>query len=217
MSSLLALADFILHIDVHLRGIIAAYGPLTYGILFFIVFCETGLVVMPFLPGDSLLFAAGAFAALGALRIEVLVVLLVAAAILGDAVNYSMGKFIGIKAFRSGSRIFKEEHLKRTQAFYVRYGGKTIVIARFIPIIRTFAPFVAGVGGMEYWRFTLFNVVGAILWVFAFVVGGYFFGNVPIVRENFSLVILAIIVASVSPAFIEWWKHRRRGEAKGQP
>jgi len=214
MSFILPVADFIIHIDTHLQSIIASYGALTYGILFFIVFCETGLVVTPFLPGDSLLFAAGTFAALGALRIEVLVLLLATAAVLGDAVNYSLGKFIGLRTFRNGGRIFKEEYLRRTQEFYARHGGKTIILARFIPIIRTFAPFVAGVSGMAYWRFALFNVTGAILWVLPFTLGGFFFGNVPVVRDNFSLIILAIILFSVVPVFAEWWRHhRRRGKA----
>lgn len=210
MQFLLSIFEFILHIDTHLQAIIAEYGALTYGILFAIIFCETGLVVTPFLPGDSLLFAAGTFAALDALRIEFVIILLLAAAILGDAVNYSLGKFLGTKVFTKHSRFFKEAHLKRTQDFYAKYGGKTIILARFIPIIRTFAPFVAGVGGMEYWRFAMFNITGAILWVLPFTLAGYFFGNVPVVKENFSLVIIVIIGLSVVPVFVEWWKHKRK-------
>lgn len=204
-----SIGDFILHIDDHLQTIIASYGALTYGILFLIVFCETGLVVTPFLPGDSLLFAAGTFAALGSLRIEILLVLLFVAAVLGDAVNYSIGHWIGPKAFANGNGFLKQEHLERTRAFYEKFGGKTIVLARFVPIVRTFAPFVAGVSGMPYWRFAMFNVTGALLWVLPFTLGGYLFGNIPVVRENFSLVIGVIILLSLLPAVVEWWKHRR--------
>lgn len=203
------LIDFILHIDEHLSAIIVQYGALTYGILFLIVFCETGLVVMPLLPGDSLLFAAGTFAATGSLDPVIVILLLSAAAILGDAVNYSTGRYFGPKAFARGGRIFKKEYLDRTQAFYVRHGKKTIILARFVPIVRTFAPFVAGVGGMPYTEFAVFNVVGAILWVVPFVAGGYLFGNIPIVRENFEIMILAIIGISLLPGVHGWWKHQK--------
>lgn len=212
------LIDFILHIDEHLNAIIAQYGALTYGFLFLIIFCETGLVVMPFLPGDSLLFAAGAFAATEALHPGILMVLLTAAAILGDAVNYAAGHFFGPKAFARGGCVLKKEYLDRTRAFYERHGKKTIILARFVPIVRTFAPFIAGVGGMPYYAFAVFNIVGAILWVVPFVGGGYFFGNIPVVRENFSLVIFGIIAVSLLPGLHEWWKHRdaRRKERNTQ-
>ncbi|TSC99905.1 MAG: membrane-associated protein [Candidatus Peregrinibacteria bacterium Greene1014_49] len=203
------LIDFILHIDDYLSVTITQYGSLTYGFLFLVIFCETGLVVMPFLPGDSLLFAAGTFAATGSLDPVILIVLLTAAAILGDAVNYSTGRFFGPKAFARGGRIFKQEYLHKTQAFYKRHGKKTIILARFVPIVRTFAPFVAGVGGMPYSEFAFYNIAGGILWVMPFVGGGYLFGNIPVVRENFELVILAIIVVSLLPGLHEWWKHRR--------
>lgn len=217
MQSLLLLADFILHIDTHLQNIIAAYGSLTYGILFLIIFAETGLVVVPFLPGDSLLFAAGAIAALGALDVRLLVVLFLGAAVSGDAVNYAVGHYIGPKAFAMKNGFLKQEHLERTRLFFERYGGKAIIIARFIPIIRTFAPFVAGVGGMSYGRFALFNVTGALLWVLPFTLGGYFFGNVPFVREHFSLFILAIIGLSILPVLSQWWKHRKTEKNSVQP
>src|SRR3989338_2701259 len=203
MSFILPVADFIIHIDTHLQSIIASYGALTYGILFFIVFCETGLVVTPFLPGDSLLFAAGSFAALGALDPMVLWGSLILAGVLGDGLNYAIGYRLGPKVFYSShQRLFKREHLLRTQAFYERHGGKTIVIARFMPIIRTFAPFVAGIGKMRYVRFAAYNVVGAVLWVTAFIWGGYLFGNLPAVRDNFTAVILAIVVISVLPGVV---------------
>lgn len=203
------LIDFILHIDEHLSAIIAQYGSLTYGFLFLVVFCETGLVVMPFLPGDSLLFAAGTFAAMGSLDPVVLIALLSAAAILGDAVNYSAGHFFGPKAFARGGCVFKQEYLDRTQEFYKRHGKKTIILARFVPIVRTFAPFIAGVGGMPYYEFAMYNVVGAILWVVPFVAGGYLFGNIPVVRENVGIVILGIIVVSLLPGLHEWWRSKK--------
>jgi membrane-associated protein len=183
--------------------VISEYGTWTHLILFLIVFCETGLVVTPFLPGDSLLFAAGTFAALGALDLWMMVLLLIGAAILGDTVNYWVGAYIGPRAFGGNLRFLRQEYLDRTHAFYERHGGKTIILARFVPIIRTFAPFVAGVGAMTYPRFLTYNVVGAVLWVGLFVLGGYFFGNIPTVRENFTLVILAIIALSVLPIAVE--------------
>jgi len=209
MDWFFALADFILHIDVHLDEIIRTYGSWTYSLLFLIVFAETGLVVTPFLPGDSLLFAAGAFAARGSLDVWSLFLVLTIAAIVGDTVNYAIGRYLTPR-LKNGIPFIKQKHLDRTHAFYEKHGGKTIVIARFMPIIRTFAPFVAGVGAMEYHRFVLFNITGALLWVSLFVFGGYFFGNIPAVAENFTLVILAIIFVSVLPGVIEVLRHRRR-------
>jgi membrane-associated protein len=201
--------EFFLHLDRHLSEVISQYGTWTHLILFLIVFCETGLVITPFLPGDSLLFAAGTFAALGALDVRLVVVLLIIAAVIGDTVNYWVGAYIGPRAFRGNVRFLKQEYLERTHAFYEKHGGKTIILARFIPIIRTFAPFVAGVGAMSYPKFVTYNVVGAVLWVGLFVLGGFFFGNIPTVRENFTLVILAIIVLSVMPIAVEAVRARR--------
>jgi membrane-associated protein len=200
---------------VHLDEIIRQYGTWTYAILFLIIFAETGLVVTPFLPGDSLLFAAGTFAARGSLEPAMLFILLAIAAILGDAVNYSVGRYLAPRAER-GFRFIKKEHLDKTHAFYERHGGKTIIIARFMPIVRTFAPFVAGIGAMEYRRFAMFNVTGAILWIGLFVYAGYFFGNIPAVEHNFTLVIMAIVLLSILPGIIEYVRHRRRQPAIGQ-
>jgi membrane-associated protein len=201
--------DFFLHLDKHLAEVIQAYGTWTYALLFAIVFLETGLVVTPFLPGDSLLFAAGSFAALGALDPGLLFLLLAAAAVVGDTVNYAIGAYLGPKVFHyPRSRFFNPEHVRRTHAFYEKYGGKTIIIARFVPIIRTFAPFVAGIGAMSYPRFLVYNVVGGVGWVALCLGAGYFFGNLPFVRRNFSLVILAIVVISVLPALVEYLRHR---------
>jgi membrane-associated protein len=207
--------DFFLHLDNKLEDIIKNYGLWTYLILFLIIFCETGLVVMPFLPGDSLLFAAGTFAAGRGLNVWLLFILLSVAAIIGDTVNYWIGHYIGPKVFyKENVRFLNKKHLERTHEFYERYGGKTIIIARFIPIIRTFAPFVAGVGSMTYWRFITYNVVGGILWVGICVFAGFFFGNIPIVKNNFSIVIIAIIFISVLPVIIEFIRHRMsRGKA----
>ena len=209
MELLRSLADFFLHLDKHLSQIISQYGIWTHLILFLIVFCETGLVVTPFLPGDSLLFAAGTFAALGALDLWLIVILLILAAIVGDSVNYWVGGYIGPRAFRGDIRFLRKEYLDRTHAFYEKHGGKTIILARFVPIIRTFAPFVAGVGAMSYSKFLTYNVAGAVLWVGLFVLGGYFFGNIPLVRDNFSVVILAIIAISVMPIAVEALRARR--------
>lgn len=204
--------DFFLHLDKHLAEVIRQYGAYTYGLLFLIVFLETGLVVTPFLPGDSLLFAAGSFAALGALRVWPLFFLLTVAAILGDTVNYAIGARLGPKVFHyPRSRFFNPEHLRKTHEFYEKYGGKTIIIARFVPIVRTFAPFVAGIGAMSYVRFLTYNVIGGVLWVAVCLFGGYFFGNLPFVKQNFSLVILAIIVISILPAVVEYLRHRAEG------
>ncbi|MFH1857872.1 MAG: DedA family protein [Candidatus Omnitrophota bacterium] len=198
------------HIDTVLSDVIQRLGPWTYVLLFGIIFCETGLVVTPFLPGDSLLFAAGAFAAAGDFNLAVLLAALMAAAVLGDGVNYAIGKTCGEALLQSRlSRFVKKEYLERTQKFYEKHGGKTIVLARFIPIIRTFAPFVAGIGHMRYLRFFVFNVTGAFLWVVIFVVGGFLFGNVPVIKENFSMVIVGIVVLSVVPTFIEARRRHR--------
>lgn len=204
--------DFILHIDVHLAELVAQYGVWIYAILFLILFCETGLVVTPFLPGDSLLFVAGALAALpsNSLDIHLLVLLMACAAVLGDAVNYTIGRLFGEKLFSNPrSRIFRRSYLDKTHQFYARHGGKTIILARFVPIVRTFAPFVAGMGRMAYRHFALFNVSGGVLWVALFAYAGYLFGDLPVVQENLQLLIVAIIVLSVLPGLVEVWRHRR--------
>jgi membrane-associated protein len=202
--------DMFLHLDTTLEKVIADYQTWVYLLLFAVVFCETGLVVTPFLPGDSLLFAAGAIAAGGALNPWMLLALLAAAAILGDGVNYAIGKFLGPKVLKNeNSRIFKKHHLEKTHAFYEKYGGKTIILARFVPIVRTFAPFVAGVGTMSYAKFAVYNIVGGVVWVAGFIVAGYYFGNLPAVKSRFHLVIIAIIVISVIPIALEYWKARR--------
>jgi len=205
------LIDFLMHMDRHLDVIIQNYGTWTYAILFCIIFLETGFVVTPFLPGDSLLFAAGTFGAIGSLDIGWLIVLLSVAAIAGDTVNYWIGHAIGPKAFtKEKSRFLNKDHLERTHRFYEKYGGKTIILARFIPIIRTFAPFVAGIGAMTYLHFIIFNITGGIAWVVSFILGGYFFGNIPFVKERFTLVILAIIVISVLPGIIEFLRQHHQ-------
>jgi membrane-associated protein len=207
--------DFFLHLDQHLAEVIQQYGRTTYLILFLIVFLETGLVVTPILPGDSLLFAAGAFAALGHLRLWPLFFLLCVAAILGDTVNYAIGARIGPKVFSySKSRFFNPEHLKKTHEFYEKYGGKTIINARFVPIVRTFAPYVAGVGQMSYRQFIGYNVIGGVLWVSICVFAGYFFGNLPFVKKNFSVVVIVIVLISLLPAVIEYLKHRAEAKRK---
>jgi membrane-associated protein len=212
MDFILSILDFMLHLDVHLGGLIQTYGAWTYLILFGIIFAETGFVVTPFLPGDSLIFAAGAFAGLGLLNPWLIFLLLTTAGILGDSVNYAVGHAIGPRVFRQDMRFLKREYLDRTHAFYEKHGGKTIILARFIPIIRTFAPFVAGVGAMTYPRFVTFNIVGAVLWVGIFTSLGYFFGNLPAVEENFTLVILAIIFLSVLPPIIEFLRERAKSK-----
>jgi membrane-associated protein len=212
MDLLWGLIDILLHLDRHLSEVIRHYGIWTYLILFLIVFCETGLVVTPFLPGDSLLFAVGTFAALEALDLWLVLALLAAAAIGGDSVNYTIGARVGPRVFRQeGVRFLNRKHLERTHEFYERYGAKTIVIARFVPVVRTFAPFVAGIGRMTYRRFLFYNVAGALLWVVGLVMGGYLFCNIPVVRRNFSLVVFAIIGLSILPALIEVWRQRRAG------
>ena len=209
MNFLTNFIDFILHLDKYLSVIIQNYGTFSYFILFAIIFAETGLVVIPTLPGDSLLFAAGTFAALGSLNVFILFLLLAAAAILGDTINYSTGKFLGSRAFKKYPKIFKKDYLKRTEKFYEKYGNKTIVLARFVPIVRTFAPFVAGVGKMSYLKFLAYNVIGGILWVALFIFGGYFFGNMPIIKNNFSAAIYLIIIFSLVPIMVEIWRHKK--------
>jgi membrane-associated protein len=204
MEPLNYVIDLFLHLDRHLDAILQDYGVWTYAILFAVVFCETGLVVTPFLPGDSLLFAAGTFAGRGSLDVHLLFVLLAIAAIAGDTVNYWMGAYFGPRAFSGKIPLLNQKHLRRTHEFYERHGGKTIIIARFIPIIRTFAPFVAGVGAMNYSRFIVYNCVGGIAWVALFVYGGYFFGRRKFVQEHFSLIVLAIIFLSVLPIVFEF-------------
>ena len=203
--------DLFMHLDKHLDVVIQNYGIWTYLLLFLIIFCETGLVVTPLLPGDSLLFAAGTFAALGSLKVEWLYILLSVAAIGGDTVNYWIGHYVGPKVFsKEDVRFLNKEYLDRTHRFYEKHGGKTIIIARFIPIIRTFAPFVAGIGRMTYGHFISYNVLGGLAWIAIFLFGGYYFGNIPVVKNNFTLVILAIIFVSVLPAVIEFLNQRYR-------
>jgi membrane-associated protein len=209
MDLLRSFIDLFLHLDQHLSRIIADYGVWTHLILFLIIFAETGLVVTPFLPGDSLLFAAGTFAALGALDVWLVMIMLIGAAILGDSLNYWVGTWIGPRAFSGNVRFLRKDYLDRTHAFYEKHGGKTIILARFVPIIRTFAPFVAGVGAMSYPKFITYNIVGAVLWVGLFVPAGYFFGNLPAVRKNFTVVILAIVALSVLPIAMEAIRARR--------
>ncbi len=210
MELLKSLIDILLHLDVHLDLVIRSYGFWTYGILFFIIFLETGLVVTPFLPGDSLLFAAGTFAALGSLDLIGVIILLSIAAIAGDTANYWIGHASGPKVFsKEKSRFFNKKYLYQTHQFYEKYGGKTIIIARFVPIVRTFAPFVAGIGSMTYGRFIAYNVAGGIGWVVLLVFGGYFFGNIPFIKQNFSLAIAAIIILSILPGLIEFLRHRK--------
>lgn len=200
--------DFILHLDVHLGALIQTFGIWSYAVLFLIIFCETGLVIAPFLPGDSLLFTAGALAAIGSFNIIVLFIVIALAAILGDTVNYSIGKFLGPRVFKSKSKFLKKEYLEKTKTFFAKYGNKTIVIARFVPIIRTFAPFIAGVGEMPYWEFLSYNIIGGIAWVALFLFGGYFFGNIAFMKQHFSIVIIFIILISLVPVIVEIIKHR---------
>jgi membrane-associated protein len=213
------LIDVILHLDRHLDTWAAQLGPWLYVVLFAIVFAETGLVITPFLPGDSLLFAVGALAATGtAIDVTVVILLLCVAAVVGDAVNYAIGRRVGPAIFkREGSKLLNKEHLLRAHRFYEKHGGKTIIIARFVPIIRTFAPFVAGIGEMSYRRFALFNVTGGVAWVVGFTLLGYWFGNQPWVKKNFTFVILAIIVISVMPAVIEFWRAKRASARRPTP
>ena len=212
--------DYFRHLDVHLAELLRDYGAWTYGILFLIIFCETGLVVTPFLPGDSLLFAAGAVVATANsqanqpdLNIFLLWLLLLAAAVVGDSVNYQIGRWLGLRVFKDDAKILKTEYLKRTEEFYAKHGGKTIILARFIPIVRTYAPFVAGASRMDYPRFLSFNVIGGVAWITLFLFAGYFFGNIPVIQKNFEYVVIAIILISVIPVLHEWIKHRREKAA----
>ncbi len=216
MGFLKHILDIALHLDRYLSGIIQQYGVWTYAILFVVIFIETGFVVMPFLPGDSLLFAAGTFAAIGSLKVGWLLLLLSAAAVIGDTVNYWVGYHLGPRVFRrEKARFFKKEHLDRTHAFFEKYGGKTIIIARFVPIVRSFAPLVAGIGRMSYLRFIAYNVVGGIGWVATLTGAGYFFGNIPFIKKNFSVAIFAIIIISTIPAVTEALRHRKKRLADG--
>jgi membrane-associated protein len=213
MQWITKIIDFILHLDKYISLLIQHFGLWTYLVLFIIIFCETGLVVTPFLPGDSLLFAVGAFSARGSLNIWWAFIILSAAAVIGDTVNYWIGHFLGPKVFsKEKSRFFKKEYLDRTHRFYEKYGGETIIIARFVPIIRTFAPFVAGIGKMTYWKFISYNIIGGIGWVAIFIFGGYFFGNIEFVKRNFTIVIFAIIIISVLPGLIEFLRQRRQNK-----
>jgi membrane-associated protein len=215
MELIKGLLDFILHIDKHLLELCNQYGMWTHGILFLIIFCETGLVATPFLPGDSLLFASGALAAQGILKINLIYILLWSAAVIGDSTNYWIGRFVGPKVFnKEKSLFFKKEYLDKTQGFYDKHGKKTIIIARFIPIIRTFAPFVAGIGKMKYLTFLAYSMFGSVLWIGLFVTAGFFFGNLPAVQHNFTLVIMAIILISVLPGVYEYFKHKKEEKAK---
>lgn len=206
LSELIAL---FLHLDTVLADVIRQYGTLTYAFLFAVIFLETGLVVTPFLPGDSLLFAAGALSVTTDLNPFILFLLLSVAAVLGDAANYTIGHKIGARAFDGSIKILKKEYLDKTHAFYEKHGNKTIVLARFVPIVRTFAPFVAGVGKMTYWHFATYNIIGGVVWVALFTFAGYFFGEIPFVKENFEFVVIAIILVSILPGVFEWWKARR--------
>jgi membrane-associated protein len=202
------IVEIFLHLDKYLDIAIRQYGTLTYAILFFVIFAETGFVFTPFLPGDSLLFAAGTFAAISMLNVHYLFLLLTLAAVLGNSSNYLVGHLIGEKIFHKNSRFLKKEYLDRTHAFYEKHGGKTVIITRFVPIIRTFAPFVAGVGSMTFARFSFYNIAGGVLWVIVFVYGGYFFGNISFVKNNFSVVTIAIILISLLPAIIEFFRQK---------
>ncbi len=210
MEFITTVFDFFLHLDKHLNEIILQYGTLTYGILFGVIFAETGFVFTPFLPGDSLLFAAGTFAARGSFNVHLLAILLTSAAILGDNVNYWVGRKLGTKLFERNSRFLKKEYLDKTHKFYEKHGGKTIILARFFPIIRTFSPFVAGLGKMTYSKFLLNDIAGGVIWIGVFTYAGYFFGNIPVVKNNFSIVIVAIILVSAIPALSEFVRHKMK-------
>ena len=211
MELLTQFIDIVLHLDRHLIQMIAQYGYWVYGILFLIIFCETGLVVTPFLPGDSLLFVVGTLAATGALDLQWVAILLMAAAVLGDNTNYWLGRFFGPRIFKKESRWLNRAYLNKTEAFYAKHGGKTVLFARFLPILRTFAPFVAGIGHMFYNRFLLFSITGTVLWINSLLLAGYFFGNVPLIKDNLSAVILIIIVLTLLPGLVHYLRERTRG------
>jgi membrane-associated protein len=220
MDFLMQALEYFRHMDTHLADLLREYGGWTYAILFLIIFCETGLVVTPFLPGDSLLFAAGAVVATAnsqpgqpALNVFLLWLLLVVAAVIGDSVNYQIGRWLGLRVFKEDARVMKTEYLRRTEAFYAKHGGKTIILARFIPIVRTYAPFVAGASRMDYPRFLSFNIIGGVVWITLFLFAGYFFGNIPVIQKNFEYVVIGIILVSVVPVLIEWMKSRREKAA----
>ncbi len=216
MEFVATFVDIVLHLDTHLQWLVANYGHWVYLILFLIIFCETGLVVTPFLPGDSLLFVAGAVAAAGGLHVHALFALLAVASFSGDNTNYWIGRFLGPRVFRDGSRLLNKANLERTRLFYARHGGKTVVIARFLPIIRTFAPFVAGIGHMHYARFALFSLGGSVLWIGSLTYAGYTFGNIPFVKQNLSVVIVGIVVLSLMPGIVEFVRARRRASSSVQ-
>lgn len=209
MDFLVDAFDYLRHFDAHLKLFMEQYGPWVYALLFAIIFAETGLVVTPFLPGDSLLFATGALAAGGGMNPWILWGLLFVAAVLGDTVNYAIGARLGTRVFKDDARILKTAYLRKTEAFYAKHGGKTIILARFMPIVRTYAPFVAGCSRMDYGKFLTFNIVGGFVWITMFLWAGYLFGNVPIIKNNFELVVVAIIILSVLPGVYEYWKHKR--------
>jgi membrane-associated protein len=210
VNTIKSIIDFFLHLDIYLDQIFSSYGIATYAILFLIIFIETGLVFVPFLPGDSLLFAAGAFAAIGPLNIIVLIILLIIAAVLGDTANYWVGHFAGDKIVANSKLPIKKEHMEQTNAFFKKHGGKTIILARFVPIVRTFAPFVAGAGKMSYGKFISYNIIGGVLWVIIGTLAGYFFGNIPFVKNNFSIVIIGVVVVSLVPVAVELWRNRKK-------
>lgn len=210
--------DFVLHLDTHLTDLVSQYGVLTYGVLFLIIFAETGFVVTPFLPGDSLLFAAGAISSLGSLNVWLVIALLIVAAVLGDTVNYWIGHFLGQKIVDNPKiKFINQEHIDKTEQFFKKYGGKTIILARFVPIVRTFAPFVAGVGTMDYPKFILYNIVGGAAWVTAFTLLGYLFGNIPFIKENFHYAVFGIIFLSLIPILYEYIQHKRQPDAPSVP
>ena len=210
MELLAGLLDIVLHLDAHLLALVQEYGVWVYAILFFIIFAETGLVIAPFLPGDSLLFVIGALSGMGSLELEVALPLLILAAFMGDNTNYWIGRLLGLRLLEHASpRFIKHEHLEKTHAFYAKHGGKTVIFARFLPIIRTFAPFVAGIGTMDYRKYVMFSIIGGVSWIGSLVLAGYFFGNIPVIKDNLTLMILVIVVASFVPAFLEYFKHRR--------
>jgi membrane-associated protein len=214
MEFLATFLDIVLHLDTHLLALVQDYGVWVYAILFAIIFAETGLVVAPFLPGDSLLFVIGALCGMGSLQLEVAMPLLILAAFMGDNTNYWIGRLLGLRLLeRAGSRLIKHEHLEKTHAFYEKHGGKTVIFARFLPILRTFAPFVAGIGTMNYRHYVMFSIIGGVAWIGSLTLAGYFFGNIPVIKDNLTLMILVIVFLSFVPAMIQFFRHRRQGAA----